>query len=114
MSNSQYIFNLDIHSTQSQIFLPVVLGDTARTLLINLRENGKPYIFEEGTTVEFSGKKPDGTILSANCNILDNGVVQYDFTSQTASAAGLVECRLRIGGLNNKIISSPKFFLVVD
>ena len=114
MSNSVYKFTLDIHSTQSQISLPVVLGDTSRSLLISLSENGNPYVLEDGSMAVFTAKKPDDTSLFNSCVILNNRIVQYDFTNQTASAAGLVDCQLRIYNTNETLIASPRFSMVVD
>ena len=47
MKDSHYRISLDIHSTQSQVSLPVKQGDTSRKVFISLCEGGKPYHIED-------------------------------------------------------------------
>ena len=44
MNSSIYRFTLDMHSAQSQVSIPVMLGDTGRTLRINLSDGSNPYV----------------------------------------------------------------------
>ena len=113
-NNSVFSFSLDLHETQSQIAIPVTQYDTARTFLISLREGTTPFYIADGVKVVFSAKKPDGTVLLTDCAIVNNLEVRYDFTAQTTSAEGLVDCQLRVYDPNEVLISSPRFCVVVD
>lgn len=113
-NNSVFSFSLDLNETQSQIAIPVVKGDTARTFLISFREGTKPFPLAEGTRVVFTGQKPDGEVLLTDCAIINQLEARYDFNEQTASAEGLVDCQLRIYDENETLISSPRFCIVVD
>lgn len=113
-NNAIFSFSLDLNETQSQIAIPVVKGDTARTFLISLREGTKPFPLAEGTRAVFTGQKPDGNVLLTNCAIINQLEIRYDFNEQTASAEGLVDCQLRIYDKDGTPISSPRFCIVVD
>ena len=65
MISSNYRFMLDLHSTQSQISLPVTLGDTARVWYISLADGGVPYIIEDGVLAKIEIKRPTGTFIEA-------------------------------------------------
>ena len=114
MNFSNYRFTLDIQSNQSQISLPVLLGDTSRRLYINLTDSGNPYLIEDGCRAVFAARKPDGNTLFNDCPIEDNTRIRYDFTANTASAVGTVECELRLYGPTGRLITTPRFIMVVD
>ena len=113
MKDSIYRFSLDIHSTLSQISIPVPQGDTARSLMATLTEGGKPYTLSEECRAVFVGTKADGNPLFNDCTILNSSVIRYDFTEQTASALGVVDCSIKIYGANDKVLTSPRLTLVV-
>lgn len=113
MNYSTYRFSLDIQSTQSQVSLPVMLGDTARRLYISLTDGGKPYVIAEGCRASLAARKADGKTLLHDCIIEKNTYIRYDFTEQTATALGLTECNILIYGDDGEIIGSPRFSLVV-
>lgn len=118
MNTSKYRFTLDIQSTMSQASLPVRFGDTNRSLYITLTEGGNPYILHNGFTAVFVGKKAnypeEGSELVNHCIIENQSVVRYDFTAQTTNVAGLVDCEIRIYDTEGKVVTSPKFVMVVD
>lgn len=113
MNSSCYRFILDIQSVQSQISIPVSLYDTARTLYISFADGGKPYELSDGCRAVFSATKADGHHLLNDCVILGGRTVQYDFTPQTTSAVGKVDCEVQLYGEDGRLITSPRFTLVV-
>lgn len=114
MNCACYRFSLSMQSTQSQVSLPILFNDTARTLLIKLVDNGKPYYINDGCRAVFYAQKADGKILVNDCVIEKNAKIRYDFTAQTASAEGISKCEIRLYGANGRLITSPKFIMVVD
>lgn len=114
MNSAYYRFSLSMQSIQSQVSLPVLLNDTARRLLIKLVDNGKPYYINDGCRAVFYAEKADGNILINDCIIEKNAKIRYDFTAQTASAEGISKCEIRLYGTNGRLITSPKFIMVVD
>ena len=113
MIYSNYPFTLDIHGVVSQISFPVSLNDTARSLLISLTDGGKPYEITDGCRAVFAALKPDGTCLFNDCIIVGNKVIRYDFTPQTASVKGKVDCEVRLYGVDGNLVTSPRFTIVV-
>lgn len=114
MNCACYRFSLSMQSTQSQVSLPILFNDTARTLLIKLVDNGKPYYINDGCRAVFYAQKADGKTLVNDCVIEKNAKIRYDFTAQTASAEGISKCEIRLYGSNGRLITSPKFIMVVD
>lgn len=114
MNYSVFRFTLNMHSHRSQASVAAFLGDTAIRLLINITDGGNAYIIEDGCTAVLNGTKADGKKLCNRCVILNNSTIQYDFTEQTTSWAGVVNCELTIYGKDGKEITAPKFIIVVD
>ena len=114
MNSSNYRFTLDIHSRQSQVSLPVLLNDTGRTLYISLSDGGEAYTIADGCRAVFVAKKADNTTLTNDCIIENNVTIRYDFTEQTASFVGIVNCEVRLYGVDGKLLTSPRFIMVVD
>lgn len=113
MKDSHYRISLDIHSTQSQVSLPVKQGDTSRKVFISLCEGGNPYQIDEDCLAVFSARKPDGNIIENNC-IIANNVIEYTITEQTSAASGMLNCELKLYGGNSGLITSPRFTVIVD
>lgn len=113
MQDSLYRFSLDIHSTQSQVSIPVPQFDTARGICATLTEAGKPYQISDGCHAVFSATKADGTMILNDCIIVNSSIIRYDFTEQTTAAVGIVDCSITIYGKNNKVLTSPRFTIVV-
>lgn len=113
MKDSHYRISLDIHSTQSQVSLPVKQGDTSRKVFISLCEGGKPYQIEKDCFAVFSAKKPDNEEILDDCIIADN-VIEYTFTEQTTAASGMLDCEILLYGVDRGLITSPHFTIIVD
>lgn len=113
MKPSDYKISLDILESQSQYSLPMKKGDTARVVYITLREGGVPYEIGTDCFAVLSGRKPDGTVLENNCVIKGNTII-YTITPQTTSASGLVDCEIKLYGVDNGLICSARFSIIVD
>ena len=114
MNYSNYRFTLDIQSIQSQVSLPVKFGDTARSLYITITDGGVPYVLRDGCWAVFSAIKGDENHLLNNCVIENNAIIRYDFTEQTATAEGIMQCEIILYGSEGGVIGSPRFVMVVD
>ena len=115
MNYSDYRFTLDITNTlQAQVSVPATLGDSARRLYIGLTEGRKPYTIVNGCRAVFVAKKPDGTSIFNDCIIEANKTIVYEFSSNTTSAHGVVDCEVRLYGTDGNLITSPQFIIVVD
>lgn len=116
MNSSNYRFMLDLHSTQSQISLPVTLGDTARTFLISFADGGLPYIIEDGCLAKLEIKRPTGTFIEAFCAIEKNTTIKYAFeqNENTAAVEGVHDCSVILYDAEGKQIGSPRFTMVVS
>ena len=90
-----------------------VQRDNARTLVISLTQNGRPYWIADGVTAVFSARKPDGNKLFNGCTVEKNAV-RYDFTDQTTNVAGITECEILLYSGDERILASPRFELAVD
>lgn len=113
MKDAIYRISLDIHEHGSQAVLKAKKTDTGRMLHITLREGGTPYIIEADCYAVFKATKPDGSILYNACTIERNEII-YEFTEQTCTAVGRCRCEIALYGLDDKLITSPRFALLVD
>ena len=114
MNSSVYRFTLDMHSAQSQISIPAMLGDTGRTLRINLSDGSKPYSIADGCLAKISIKRPTGTRLEDFCTIEGNTTIVYHFGENTCAVEGIHDCDITLYGLDGNIITSPRFTMVVS
>lgn len=114
MLRSKYRFSLDIKLTQSQVSIPVMLNDTIWGFYINLIDNGKPFLLPDGCRAVFVAKKPDGNTLFNDCIIVGNHIIQYDFTANTTNVEGVASCEIRVYGPAGRMLTCPRFTMVVD
>ena len=114
MNNSKYRFTLDMHSTISQVSLPVRENDAGIELRITLTDGGTPYHIADGCRAVFCARKSDDKYLLNDCIIEKNTTIYYKLTQQTTAAKGVVDCEIRVYGIDNNLLTSPKFILVVS
>ena len=116
MNSIKHRFTLDMHSAQSQISIPAMLGDTGRTLYITLTDGGNPYTIADGCLAKLAIKRPTGTHLEAFCEIVGGTTIVYKFSQNenTCAVEGLHDCTLTLYGAEDEIITSPRFTMVVN
>ena len=114
MNNSKYRFTLDMHSTISQVSLPVRENDAGIELRITLTDGGTPYHIADGCRAVFCARKSDDHSLLNDCRIEKNTTIYYKLTPQTTAEAGIVDCEIRVYGVDNNLLTTPKFIIVVS
>lgn len=112
MQQSIYRIVLDLHELRNQLTMNVIENDTKRKLVILLSDGVRQYQIGEDCSAVFKAKKPDGTILFNECEIVDNTIV-YELTEQTTSAPGKLECEVTLFNGQNRQITSPRFSIFV-
>lgn len=114
MNKIIYRITLDMFEVTTQTTIKAKKGDTACSIIMTLADKGKIYNITEGCYAVFSAKKPDGNYLfnGETCYIKDNTIV-YDFTDQTATCEGPLECEVILYKGENRL-TSPRFILLVD
>lgn len=118
--NSIKKFILELNRPQSQISIPVMLGDTAREWHISFSDDGKAFHIEDGVLAQIEIKRPTGTKIEAFCDIVNNTTVVYDFNKmkndlgvQTAIVEGIHPCDILLYGVDGGVIASAHFTMVV-
>lgn len=116
MNSIKHRFTLDMHSVQSQISIPITLGDTARAFYINLSDGGVPYTIEEGCLAKLEIKRPTGTHLEEFCPVEKNTTIKYEFSQNenTAAVEGIHECAIVLYDTEANKICTPRFTMVVS
>ena len=113
MENVIHRLTLDLTRPGNGACLTVQRGDTARTLVVSLAQNGRPYRISDGVTAVFYARKSDGVPLFNSC-IIDQNTVRYDFTGQTTNVEGAVECEIKLYGPDMELLTSAPFELMVE
>lgn len=116
MNSSKFRFTLDLHSTQSQYSIPVMLGDTGVTLLISITDGGVPYIITDGCLAKLSIKRPKGTYLEEFCTIKNNAIIEYPFAQNenTCAEEGIHYCDVTLYSPDGEKLGGPRFTMVVS
>jgi hypothetical protein len=119
MNNSEIRFTLDLQKPQSQVSIPVKLGDTARTLRITITDGGEPFVIADSCIAMLSAVKSNGYKIFDECIIEEGAIIRYDFNEHTATAEGITECEIVLYGDNNNtdtavVVGSARFIMVVD
>ena len=114
MRKVEHRLRLDLLRGGNQGYIRVKRGENgARRLAIALYMHSVPYMADPGTSVTFRAIKPDNTQLFNSATITDN-VVTVGLTTQTVAALGTVRCELSIYGMNNELLYSPQFDVIVE
>ena len=113
MNHSIQRISLDIHNAGSGATVSAKRGDTGRKIAISLVEGGVPYIISADCYAVFTAKKPDGNVVFNDCMIENNSII-YEVTEQTVVVEGRVDCEIKLYGDGGKLITSPKFTLIVS
>lgn len=115
MHTSKFRFTLDLHTTQSQISIPITLGDTGRTWYISFSDGSLPFALTDGCLAKLEIKRPTGTFLEEFCAIENETNVRYSFSQNenTAAVEGLHECAVILYDAEGNVIGSPRFTMIV-
>lgn len=113
MEYSIFRFTLNMHNHRSQAAVAAFCGDTAIRLCFTIADGSNIYRIADGCIAVLSGTKADGTKLWNRCEIEGDTII-YEFTEQTASCPGIVSCEITLYGADGKVITAPKFTIVVD
>ena len=113
MDYSVFRFTLNMHNHRSQASVSAFCGDTAIRLCFAIADGSNVYKIEDGCVAILSGTKADGKKLWNRCAIENNTII-YDFTKQTTSCVGIVNCEITLYGADGQFITAPKFIIVVD
>ena len=113
MNDACHQIILDLQNPQFLPPLTVKRGDTGRSLHFLLTDHGKPYTITSECSAMFTALNPEGKILYHPCRIEDNTIV-YTFIPQTCALAGELLCELKLYGLEEKVLTSPRFTLIVE
>lgn len=112
MIQSEFRFTLDTHAAASQVSLGVKKGETGRRLRIHLTEAGYPCHIPDNCYAVFAATKPDGKKIFNDC-VIDDCEIIYDMTEQTVAAAGLMVCAINLYGVENDLLISASFSIIV-
>jgi len=116
MNPIKHRFTLDMHSAQSQISIPALLGDTGRELHITLTDGENSYTITDGCLALIRIKRPDESYLMEGCDILNNTTLVYPFSRNpnTCRDEGIHECEIALYGPDEEVIATPRFTMVVS
>lgn len=113
MENVIHRLTLDLARPGSGACLTVRRGDSARTLVVSLSQNGRPYKIDDTAMAVFSARKSDGVPLFNSCTIQGNAV-HYAFTGQTTNVLGTVDCEIRLYSSGMELLTTAAFSLIVE
>jgi len=115
MHTSKFRFTLDLQTTQSQVSIPITLGDTGRTWYISFSDGSLPFALADGCLAKLEIKRPTGTFLEEFCPIENGTTVKYAFSQNenTAAVEGLHDCAVILYNTEGEMIGSPRFTMIV-
>lgn len=116
MEKQVYRKSLDLQKSGAQWSIDVKQNDVnSRRIVISLTDGGKAFILGGDMIATIYGKKTDGNVIYKDCTI-ENGMAIVDVEKQLITAAGTVECELRIYDSNAagaQLLTSPRFNIEV-
>lgn len=116
MEKQVYRKSLDLQKSGAQWSIDVKLNDVnSRRIVISLTDGGKAFILGGDMIATIYGKKTDGNVIYKDCTI-ENGMAIVDVEKQLITAAGTVECELRIYDSNAagaQLLTTPRFNIEV-
>ena len=116
MQKQIYRKSLDLQKNGAQWSIDVKQNDVnSRRIVISLTDGGKAFILGGDMIATIYGKKTDGNVIYKDCTI-ENGMAIVDVEKQLITAAGTVECELRIYDSNAagaQLLTTPRFNIEV-
>lgn len=113
MNNATYRFALDLDKQDSQVYVTVRQGDTAKKLSVMLKESGTPYSIADGTEAVLAARKPNGTYINAACTITEENRIEIVLPATFTAAAGKLTACVKLTG-SGAALTSPPFTILVD
>lgn len=108
-----YNITLDYHEIEAQAILFTKEADTARRIKATLSEDGDPYEIAPACNALFTAHKPNGGVVTLNCDIVDNTII-CDITEAITALPGKVDCEIKLYDATGDMLTSPKFGIIVD
>lgn len=116
MEKQVYRKSLDLQKSGAQWSIDIKQNDVnSRRIVISLTDGGKAFILGGDMIATIYGKKTDGNVIYKDCSI-ENGMAIVDVEKQLITAAGTVECELRIYDSNAagaQLLTTPRFCIEV-
>ena len=116
MEKQIYRKSLDLQKSGAQWSIDIKQNDVnSRRIVISLTDGGKAFILGGDMIATIYGKKTDGNVIYKDCSI-ENGMAIVDVEKQLITAAGTVECELRIYDSNAagaQLLTTPRFNIEV-
>ena len=116
MEKQVYRKSLDLQKSGAQWSIDIKQNDVnSRRIVISLTDGGKAFILGGDMIATIYGKKADGNVIYKGCTI-ENGMAIVDVEKQLITAAGTVECELRIYDSNAagaQLLTTPRFNIEV-
>ena len=116
MQKQIYRKSLDLQKSGAQWSIDVKQNDVnSRKIIISLTDGGKAFILGGDMIATIYGKKADGNVIYKDCTI-ENGMAIVDVEKQLITAAGTVECELRMYDSNAagaQLLTTPRFNIEV-
>lgn len=116
MEKQVYRKSLDLQKNGAQWSIDVKQNDVnSRRIVISLTDGGKAFILGGDMIATIYGRKTDGNVIYKDCSI-ENGMAIVDVEKQLITAAGTVECELRIYDSNAagaQLLTTPRFNIEV-
>lgn len=105
--------SLDLHSTTSNESVRVKRSDTGRKIFISLVDGGTPYQITSDCYAVFTAKNAQGNAILHPCTI-ENNVIVYELKKQATAVPGMLKCEVELYGADDKLITAPKFSILVE
>jgi len=113
MNYSTERFSLDLNDQDSQVYVTVRQGDTAKKLSVMLKESGTPYSIADGTAAVLAAQKPAGTYINASCTISAGNRLEIVLPAAFTETAGRHRACFVLTG-NDAALTSPPFTIDVE
>lgn len=105
--------SLDINNNKNVTVQSVQYDNDFKTLIINITEDGKPYIIDS-TNIKIILKctKPDGTYVIRDCNILEDGSLSVVIDGQILTVYGIVKSEIALMEIETDVIAHTMPFKI--
>ncbi|MBQ7345356.1 MAG: BppU family phage baseplate upper protein, partial [Oscillospiraceae bacterium] len=105
---------LDVQDDFARVQVNVKTGDVGRKLYISLVDGGVPYIFDAGTYVSLTARKPNGNVLyDERCTVEIGDIVVYEIDGAVNELEGRVPCEVKVYGEDGSVLTSARFDMIV-